>query len=115
MIQGDVVLYTFKPPDKRRPVLILMRNSLIEKLNAITVAPITTTIRNVKTEVLLTPADGMKEDCVVNLTGIQTVEKSRLGPAFTHLSPEIMDEVRRAIEVVFGFDRLAESFEISLE
>ena len=115
MIQGDVVLYTFKPPDKRRPVLILMRNSLIEKLNAVTIAPITTTIRNVRTEVLLTTADGMKEDCVINLTGIQTVEKSRIGTIITQLSPEVMDEVREAIEIVFGLDRLSESLDISVE
>lgn len=115
MIQGDVVYYTFKPPDKRRPVLILMRNSLIGKLNAITIAPITTTIRNVKTEVLLTPADGMEEDCVVNLTGIQTVDKHKLGDVITHLSPEVMDEVRRAIKIVFGFDVLSEGLDLSLD
>ncbi len=106
MIQGDVVSYKFKPPDKRRPVLILTRNSLIPKLNAITIAPITSTIRNVETEVLLTEADGMNEDCVINLTGIQTVEKSKLGSHITHLSPDLMNEVRQAIEIVFGFDKL---------
>lgn len=106
MIQGDVVYYTFKPPDKRRPVLVLMRNSLVPKLNAITIAPITTTIRGVDTEVLLTEADGMKEDCVVNLAGVQTVGKSKLGATITHLSPDLMNEVRQAIEIVFGFDKL---------
>jgi len=112
MVQGDVVLYTFKPPDKRRFVLVLMRDSLIQKLNAVTIAPITTTIRNVRTEVLLTAADGMREDCVVNLTGIQTVEKSNLGKTFTHLSPEVMNEVRQAVEIVLGFDKLSERLAI---
>jgi|CXWL01.1.fsa_nt_gi mRNA interferase MazF len=115
MIQGDVVLYTFKSPDKRRPVLVLMRDSLIEKLNAVTIAPITTTIRNVRTEVLLSPAEGLQDECVVNLTGIQTVDKTKLGKTIAHLSPEIMSEVRMAIEVVFGFDRIAENLDDSLE
>jgi len=51
MIQGDVYHYTFKEPDKRRPVLILTRSSLIPELNAITIAPITTTIRDAGTHV----------------------------------------------------------------
>lgn len=114
MIQGDVVYYTFKPPDKRRPVLVLMRNSLIPKLNAITIAPITTTIRDVDTEVFLTQADGMKEECVVNLTGIQTVEKSKLDGHLTHLSPELMNEVRKAIEIVFSFDKLWQEATLSV-
>ena len=53
----------------------------------------------------------MQEDCVINLTGIQTVTKSKLGEVITHLSPEVMDQVRQSIEIVFGFDRLSEALE----
>lgn len=67
MKQGDIYWYTFHAPDKRRPVLILTRNSAISYLTSVTVAQITTTIREIPSEVLLTPeADGVFEDCVVN-------------------------------------------------
>lgn len=106
MNQGDVYLFTFKPPDKRRPVLILTRDALIPKLNAVSVAPMTTTFRNAETEVVLTEDDGMSEDCVINLTGIQTVAKDKIGSFVTHLSIERMREVKQAIEAAFGFDKL---------
>ena len=57
MKQGDVCWYTFREPDKRRPVVVLTRNSAIPYLTSLTVAPITSTIRNVPSEVLLTPGE----------------------------------------------------------
>lgn len=103
---GEVRWYTFQPPDKRRPVLILTRNSAIGFLNAVTVAPITTTIRNIPTEVALGPGDGMLTDCAVNLDNIQTVPKSRLGALITLLPPARMDEVQQAVNFALGFDSL---------
>jgi len=105
--QGDIYWYTFRAPDKRRPVLILTRTSAIPFLTGITVAPITTTIRGIPSEVLLTPdEDGMFADCVVNTDNIQTIEKANLDEFITHLSPERMLEVRAAIEFSLGFDAL---------
>ncbi len=106
MIQGDVCLYTFKAPDKRRPALILTRTSLIPKLNAITIAPITTTFRDADTHVALDENDGMREECVINLASIQTVSKEKIGSSITHLSRERMKEVKLAIEYTIGFDLL---------
>jgi len=106
MIQGDVYWYKFKEPNKSRPVLILTRDLLIPALNAVTVAEITSTIRGNDSEVFLTTDDGMNEDCAANLTNIQTVPKSKFGSFITHLSPEIMREVREAIEFVFDFRSL---------
>ena len=75
--QGDVYWYTFRAPDKRRPVLIPTRNSAIPFLTGITVAPITTTIRGIPSEVPLTPAeDGVAEDCAVSADNLQTVRKA---------------------------------------
>ncbi len=105
--QGDIYWYTFQAPDKRRPVLILTRNSAISFLSGITVAPLTTVIRGIPSEVLLTPEeDGVPEDCVINTDNIQTVQKSRLGALIAHLSQEKMREVREAIEFSLGFDSL---------
>lgn len=105
MIQGDVCWHTFKEPDKRRPVLILTNNELIPQLTQITVAQITTTIRGNDSEVLLGEYDGMSEACVVNLTNIKSVDKSKIGKIITHLYPERMAELREAIEFVFDLKR----------
>ena len=107
MKQGDVYWYTFRAPDKRRPVLILTRTSAIPYLTGITVAKITMTIRGPASEVLLTPGeDGVLEECVVNTDNIQTIQKAQLGNLITELSPERMREVRVAIEFALGFDAL---------
>jgi len=107
MKQGDVYWYGFRAPDKRRPVLILTRNSAISYLNNVTVAQITTTIRGVPSEVALTPGDdGTVERCVVNTYNLQTVPKEQLRDLITELSPERMREVRTAIEFALGFDAL---------
>jgi len=107
MKQGDVYWYTFRAPDKRRPVLILTRNSAIPYLTSLTVAQITTTIRDIPSEVVLTPGeDGTFEECVVNAYNLQTVPKTELRDLITELSPERMRQVREAIEFAFGFDTL---------
>ena len=107
MKQGNVYWYRFRAPDKRRPVLILTRDSAIPFLAGITVAAITTTIRGIPSEVLLTPGeDGMFEDCVINTDNIQTIQKANLNEFITHLSQERMREVRAAIEFSLGFDAL---------
>jgi mRNA interferase MazF len=64
--RGEIRWYTFRPPDKRRPVLILTRNDVIEQLNEIIVAPATRTIRGLTTEIVLTMADGMPTACALN-------------------------------------------------
>ena len=66
MRRGEVRWYTFALPDKRRPVLILSRDEVIDYLNEIIVVPITRTIRELATEVVLTPDDGMPVVSAVN-------------------------------------------------
>ena len=104
--QGDVYWYTFREPDKRWPVLILTRSSAIRFLTSLTIAPITSTIRYIPTEVVVTPADGLFTDCAVNLDNIQTVQKARIGAFIGHLSMKRMREVRKAVEFALGFDVL---------
>jgi len=104
MKRGEVRWYTFKPPDKRRPVLILTRDSVIGVLNALTVAPITTTMRDIPSQIFLSQADGMLNECVVNVDSLQTVPKSQLGELITQLSPVRMAEVKQAVNFALGFD-----------
>ncbi len=72
-------LYNFAAPDKKRPVVILTRNSATAYLSTVTVAPITSAIRGVPSEVVLTEEDGMKAPCAVNLHNAITVSQDRLG------------------------------------
>lgn len=104
MERGEVRWYTFAEPDKSRPVLVLTRNSAIRYLNAITIAPITTTIRDVPSEVRLSSDDGLMTDCAANFYNLQTIPKSRLGAWITTLSPERMVEVDQAIQFALGID-----------
>ena len=103
MKRGEVRWYKFTQPDKKRPVVILTRDSVLDILGEVTIAPITSTVRDIPSEVLLTKEDGMPKDCVVNLDHIQTVSKSRIGATLTTLSPEKMRELRSALLFALGF------------
>jgi len=104
MKRGEVRWYTFQPPDKRRPVLILTRDSALSFLTMVTVAPITTTMRNIPSEVFLGPADGLPSDCAVSLDNIQTISRAKVGALIASLSVERMVAVQRAIRFALGFD-----------
>ncbi len=97
MKHGEIRWYRFLSPDKNRPVLILTRDSVLEYLGEVTIAPITTTIRDIPSEVFLSTTDGMPQDCVVNCDHLQTVSKGKLGSLITSLPHERMLKVGRAI------------------
>jgi mRNA interferase MazF len=105
--RGEIRWYEFSAPDKRRPVLILTRTSALRFLTGITVAPITSTIRSIPSEVLLTPEDdGVRNLCVVNLDNVQTVQKAHIGALLTSLSALRMREVEQSLCFALGMDRL---------
>ncbi len=106
MKRGEVRWYKFTRPDKRRPVLVLTRDSALAFLAEVTVAPLTSTIRDIPSEVLLTAADGVPRDCAVNLDHMQTVARGRLGPVITVLRRERMADVGRALLFALGFEAL---------
>ena len=107
MNRGEVRWYTFRSPDKRRPVLILTRNSALVALTGITIAPITATIRHIPTEVILTPTeDGVLKESAINLDNLQTIPKSNLGGLIAILSPSKMEAVERAICFALGMEHL---------
>jgi mRNA interferase MazF len=103
MKRGEVCWYQFSRPDKRRPVVILTRDSALEFLGEVTIAPITSTIRDIPSEVLLTKEDGMPKDCAINLDHIQTVSKSKIGPLITTLNSLKMSELKSALLFALGF------------
>jgi mRNA interferase MazF len=97
MKRGEIRWVRFAHPDKKRPILILTRDSILEYLGEVTIAPITTTIRDIPSEVILTQREGMPTDCAVNLDHIQTVSKGKIGSLITILSSEKLKEVAGAI------------------
>jgi len=98
MKRGEIRWYKFKAPDKKRPVLILTRDSILEYLGEVTVAPITTTVRDIPSEVFLSKQDGMIKGCAINLDHIQTVSKGKIGSLITTLSPDKLELVSEAIQ-----------------
>ena len=103
--RGEVRLFRFARPDKQRPVLILTRDSTLQYLTRVTVAPITSTIRSVPSEVALGPDDGMNQPCAVNLHNLVTVSRNDVGKRLGRLSSSRMREMCAALDFSLGCDR----------
>jgi len=101
--RGEIRWYTFALPDKRRPVLILSRDSVLPRLNEIIVVPATRTIRGIDTEVVLTEDDGMPTACALNFDHLSLVRKERLGAAIASLDEARWPEIERALVIACGF------------
>lgn len=97
MKRGDIRWYKFKEPDKKRPVLILNRDSILEYLSEVTIAPVTSTIRDIPSEVYLSGEDGMPKDCAINCDHLQTVSKAKVGRLIANLGQEKLAHVSDAI------------------
>ncbi len=103
--RGEIWMHTFAPPDKRRPVLVLSRPSLLaSRLHQVTVCSITSTLRGGAMEVEIGIAEGLKQPSSVNLINLQTVPRSTLRQYVGALSPEKMREVCRALIRAVGCD-----------
>jgi mRNA interferase MazF len=101
--QGSVVWSELPPPFGRRPVVILTRDVVIGRMNALTVAPITRTIRKVETEVILEPADGVPTTCAITLDNLFTIQRTALADVITVLDRKklllIFAAIRRAFDM----------------
>lgn len=75
--RGDI-WFAEVPGDKRRPVVVLTRNSVLPRLTTILVAPVTSRVRNIPTEVPLGPAHGLPLQCVANFDNILPLPKHTL-------------------------------------
>ena len=105
MKRGEIRWYTFRPPDKRRPVLILTRSEVVDRLNEVIVVPATRTIRGLTTEVVLTPGDGMPVACALNFDHVALAQRERMGAVLCHLPSGRWPEARRALLIACGFER----------
>ena len=101
--RGDVWLYTFRKPDKRRPVVVLTRPEVISLLHTVTVAPVTSTIHGAPSEVILGPDEGLKHESAVNLDHLQTVHQNGLHTFLGRLSAQKLREVCRAVGIALDW------------
>jgi mRNA interferase MazF len=106
MKRGEVRWVEFTAPGGRRPVVILTRNSSINLLNAVTVAPVTTNLRATPAHVYLDEDDGMPRACNVNLHGLQTIPKSTVGKLITALSQTQTEKLEQALDYALGFGEI---------
>ncbi|MGH8287591.1 MAG: type II toxin-antitoxin system PemK/MazF family toxin [Steroidobacteraceae bacterium] len=104
MNRGEVCWYAFKAPDKKRPVLVLTRDSAIAVLNSVTIAPITSTIRSIPTEVVLTEEDGLPHTCAASFDNLQTVPKGQIGDCIARLSRRKMKQAAAAVSFALALD-----------
>jgi len=102
--RGEIRWYTFRPPEKRRPVLILARDAVADVLNEIIVVPATRTVRGLSTEVVLTEEDGMPVTCALNFDHISLAKRSRIGAVLGTLPSDRWDEVHKALVLACGFN-----------
>jgi mRNA interferase MazF len=80
-------------------VLVLTRDPVIAHLTTVVVAPATTRVRAIPTEVALDEGDGMPRPCVLSLDNVTTVRRAHLTRPITLLSPDRLDEVCRALRI----------------
>ncbi|MBI5157720.1 MAG: type II toxin-antitoxin system PemK/MazF family toxin [Acidimicrobiia bacterium] len=94
------------PPAGRRPVCVLTRTAAIDALSAVTCAPITRTIRGIRSEVDVGPGQGLPEDGVITCDNIITLPKTSLdrgpiGALSIKKQAELDQALRFALEIVF--------------
>lgn len=100
--RGDIWMHRFAPPDKQRPVVVLTRQGALPHLRSVTVAPVTSTIRGIDSEVLIGPDEGLKRISAVNLNNVQTVGQRQLRHYVGHLDNATMQAVCRALAIATG-------------
>ena len=104
MKRGEIWWAQLTPPSGRRPVLLLSRDEAYAVRDLVTVAPVTTRIRHIPSEVALGPEDGLPHLCVVNLDTITTIAKRSLSARLTTLSSGKREEVAAALHFALGLE-----------
>jgi mRNA interferase MazF len=104
--RGEVWWARLKPPAGRRPVVLLSRDEAYPVRTAVTVAPLTTTVRGIAVEVSLGTEDGLPKPCVVNCDSLLTIPKAYLESRITRLSERRIGEIHKAIRFALDIERL---------
>jgi len=92
--------------DKARPVLVLTRELVRPYLTQVTVAPVTSTVRGLSTEVAVGTENGLNEACAVSCDNITTIPVAALGRRVGHLLPTQEAALARAVALAFDLEAL---------
>ncbi len=98
MHKGEVWWANLPSPIGKRPVVLLSRDEAYSVRNAVTIAEVTSTIRNIPVEVNLGKEDGLPKKCVINLDTIITIRKELLTERIAYLDSDKIDQVNKAIK-----------------
>ena len=101
MNRGEV-WWVEHPDAGRRPACVLTRQAAIPVLGSVLVAPATRTVRGIPTEVPLTRAEGMPDDCALSLDNITTVPKALLTTRITRVPDARLTELCDALRTATG-------------
>jgi mRNA interferase MazF len=102
--RGEIWWAELEPPAGRRPVLLLSRNEAYNVRSLVIVAPVTTRIRHISSEVPLGTDDGLPQDCVANLDIVTTIPKDCLKSRLAVLSVKKLKEIDAAIHFALGIE-----------
>lgn len=100
--RGEIWMYRFALPDKRRPVLVLSRQAALDRLRTAVVAPVTSTIHGLPSEVIVGVAQGLKGKSAVNLDHLYTVDQNDLKSFVGALDRGALSHVCRALGIAMG-------------
>jgi mRNA interferase MazF len=90
--------------DKARPVVLLTREQVVPYLARVTVAPITSTVRGLSTEVAVGAANGLVDESVISLDNVAAIDRSALGPVIGYLMPDQEATLARAIVAAYDLE-----------
>lgn len=90
-------------PGGDRPVLVLTRDPVADRIGAVVVAGLTRTVRGLVSELALSPSeDGVPSECVVNFDNVHTVSRSALRRRVATLSEHRMAQACRTLGDAVG-------------
>lgn len=106
VVRNDIYWADLGPPAGRRPVCVLTRDAAIEVLDAVTCAPITRTIRGIRSEVQLGPEHGLPEPCVISCDNVITIARGDLDDEpvghLDEITRALLDQaLRYALDIVY--------------
>lgn len=104
MRRGEVWWAELPAPGGRRPVVLLSRDEAYAVRELVTVAPITTRIRDIPVEVRLGPGEGLPKECAANLDTITTIPKSMLLSYISALPASKVAAIDAAIQFALGLE-----------
>lgn len=102
MNRGDI--FEAQVPGGHHPVLVITRETAIPLLSNVTVAVVTSIVRDLPTEVPLGPEHGLRRECVANCDNLFTLPKSALGKRRGQLDPVTRRQLNDALKIALGLD-----------